>query len=143
VFYLKQNKTCVQTLKGHSQNVGCIAFHPALPIILSGSEDKTVKIWHSDTWCLESTLNFDLGRCWTISCLKGSNNAALGYDEGTLMIKVEKRISRKKGNNAIFYCFSWIQKSRTCQWMHQQITLLIKEKKANYTTISLSMHYIK
>jgi hypothetical protein len=28
-----------------------------------------------------------------------------------------------------FYCFSWIQKNRLCQWMHQQIKSLIEEKK--------------
>jgi len=37
---------------------------------------------------LESTLNYGLERCWAISCLKGSNNVALGYDEGTMMIKL-------------------------------------------------------
>ncbi|UJR30435.1 hypothetical protein I4U23_017969 [Adineta vaga] len=83
-----QNKTCVQTLEGHSQNVGCVSFHPELPIVLSGSEDGTVKLWHSNTYRLESTLNYGLERCWTISCLKGSNNVALGYDEGTMMIKL-------------------------------------------------------
>jgi len=96
LFYLKQNKACVQTLKGHSQNVNCVAFHPKLPIILSGSEDETVKLWHSDTYCLESTLNFGLGRCWTISCLKDSDDVAVGYDQGTLVIKVEKRISKRE-----------------------------------------------
>ncbi|CAF1533857.1 unnamed protein product, partial [Adineta ricciae] len=83
-----QNKTCVQTLEGHSQNVGCVSFHPELPIVLSGSEDGTVKLWHSNTYRLESTLNYGLERCWAISCLKGSNNVALGYDEGTMMIKL-------------------------------------------------------
>nr|ACD37566.1 beta prime coatomer protein complex subunit [Philodina roseola] len=83
-----QNKTCVQTLDGHSQNVGCIGFHPELPIIISGSEDGTVKLWHSNTYRLESTLNYGLERCWTIACLKGSNNVALGFDEGTMMIKL-------------------------------------------------------
>ena len=34
-----QNKTCVQTLEGHSQNVVCVAFHPELPIIMTGAED--------------------------------------------------------------------------------------------------------
>lgn len=78
----------MQTLEGHSQNVGCVAFHPELPIILSGSEDGTVKLWHSNTYRLESTLNYGLERCWAIACLKGSNNVALGYDEGSMMIKV-------------------------------------------------------
>ena len=30
---------------------------------------------------LESPLNYGLERVWTISCHKGSNNVALGYDE--------------------------------------------------------------
>ena len=34
-----QNKTCVQTLEGHAQNVSAVSFHPELPIILTGSED--------------------------------------------------------------------------------------------------------
>lgn len=68
--------------------MACVAFHPELPVILSGSEDGTVKLWHSNTYRLESTLNYGLERCWTICCLKGSNNIALGYDEGTMMIKV-------------------------------------------------------
>lgn len=34
-----QNKTCVQTLEGHAQNVSCASFHPELPIIITGSED--------------------------------------------------------------------------------------------------------
>lgn len=36
---LWQNKTCVQTLEGHAQNVSCVSFHPELPIIITGSED--------------------------------------------------------------------------------------------------------
>lgn len=75
-------------MEGHSQNVSCVLFHPELPIIISGSEDGTVKLWHSNTYRLESTLNYSLERCWTAACIKGSNNIALGYDEGTMMIKV-------------------------------------------------------
>jgi coatomer subunit beta' len=55
---------------------------------LTGSEDGTVKIWHSSTYRLENTLNYGLERVWAISAFKGSNNVALGYDEGTIIIKV-------------------------------------------------------
>ena len=48
----------------------------------------TVRIWHANTYRLESTLNYGLERAWSISCLKGSNNVAIGYDEGSIMIKV-------------------------------------------------------
>lgn len=34
-----QNKTCVQTLTGHTHNVSVACFHPELPIIITGSED--------------------------------------------------------------------------------------------------------
>jgi len=83
-----QNKTCVQTLEGHAQNIAAVSFHPELPIIITGSEDGTVKIWHANTYRLETTLNYGLERVWSIGVLKGSNNVALGYDEGAILIKV-------------------------------------------------------
>uniref|UniRef100_A0A1I8GV53 Beta'-coat protein n=1 Tax=Macrostomum lignano TaxID=282301 RepID=A0A1I8GV53_9PLAT len=84
----QQNKTCVQTLEGHAQNVSAVAFHPDLPIVLTGSEDGTVRVWHSSTYRLESTLNYGLERVWAIACLRGSNNVALGYDEGSILVKL-------------------------------------------------------
>ncbi|XP_015115279.1 coatomer subunit beta' [Diachasma alloeum] len=83
-----QNKTCVQTLEGHTQNISAVCFHPELPIVLTGSEDGTVRIWHAGTYRLESSLNYGFERVWTIASMKGSNNVAIGYDEGSVMIKV-------------------------------------------------------
>eukprot|EP00118_Oscarella_pearsei_P021080 m.234363 g.234363 ORF g.234363 m.234363 type:complete len:941 (+) comp40109_c0_seq13:64-2886(+) len=83
-----QNKTCIHTLEGHGQNVSAVRFHPSLPIILTGSEDGTVRIWHANTYRLETTLNYGLERVWTISYLKGGNNIAIGYDEGSIVIKL-------------------------------------------------------
>lgn len=83
-----QNKTCVQTLEGHAQNISAVCFHPELPIVLTGSEDGTVRIWHSGTYRLETCLNYGFERVWTIACMRGSNNVALGYDEGSIIIKV-------------------------------------------------------
>lgn len=83
-----QNKTCVQTLEGHTQNISAVCFHPELPIVLTGSEDGTVRIWHAGTYRLESSLNYGFERVWTIACLRGSNNVAIGYDEGSVMVKV-------------------------------------------------------
>ncbi|CAG9858263.1 unnamed protein product [Phyllotreta striolata] len=83
-----QNKTCVQTLEGHGQNVTAVCFHPELPIALTGSEDGTVRVWHANTHRLESSLNYGFERVWAIFCLKGSNNVALGYDEGSILVKV-------------------------------------------------------
>lgn len=109
-----QNKTCVQTLEGHAQNISCVAFHPELPIILTGSEDGTVRIWHANTYRLESTLNYGLERAWTICCLKGSNNVALGYDEGSIMIKLgreEPAMSMDSSGKIIWAKHSEIQQA--------------------------------
>lgn len=119
LLFVLQNKTCVQTLEGHAQNVSCVSFHPELPIIITGSEDGedvtqtsllqctcalihhriklikinslgTVRIWHSSTYRLESTLNYGMERVWCVCGLRGSNNVALGYDEGSIIIKVSE-----------------------------------------------------
>ncbi|KAL2911344.1 Coatomer subunit beta' [Polyrhizophydium stewartii] len=83
-----QNKSCVQTLEGHTNNVTAVCFHPELPIIVSGSEDGTVRIWHANTYRLENTLNYGMERVWALAYLKGSNDLAFGYDEGTIAIKL-------------------------------------------------------
>ncbi|KAA8492792.1 Coatomer subunit beta'-1 [Porphyridium purpureum] len=85
-----QTKACVQTLEGHSHNVSCVAFLPDRPLILSGSEDSTVNLWHSNTYRLETTLSYSLDRCWSVSYQKGSNNIALGFDNGTVVIMLGK-----------------------------------------------------
>lgn len=82
------SKSCVQTLESHSANVSFAVFHPSLPIIISGSEDGTVKIWHSSTYRLENTLSYGLERCWCIAYKKSGNEVAIGYDEGAVVVKV-------------------------------------------------------
>jgi coatomer subunit beta' len=83
-----QTKQCVHVLEGHSANVSSVVFHPQLPIILTGSEDGICKVWHSTTYRLETSLNYMLDRLWSIAVLKGSNSVALGYDEGTVVVKL-------------------------------------------------------
>ncbi|KAG0196867.1 hypothetical protein BGX28_009673 [Mortierella sp. GBA30] len=100
-----QNKTCVQTLEGHTQNVTFAVFHPELPIIISGSEDGSVKIWHANTYRLENTLNYGLNRAWTIAYRRSSNDVALGYDLGSVVIKLgreEPTVSMDSGGKIIW-----------------------------------------
>ncbi|KAH7290702.1 hypothetical protein KP509_30G060200 [Ceratopteris richardii] len=100
-----QTKSCVQTLEGHTHNVSAVCFHPELPIIITGSEDGTVRIWHATTYRLENTLNYGLERVWTIGYLKGSNRIAIGYDEGTIMIKIgrEEPVASMDNNGKIIW----------------------------------------
>ncbi|WVZ01142.1 hypothetical protein V8G54_027211 [Vigna mungo] len=88
-----QSRNCVQTLEGHENNVTAICAHPELPIILTASEDSTVKIWDAVTYRLQTTLNFGLERVWTIGYKQGSSSSAscrlaFGCDKGFVIVKV-------------------------------------------------------
>ncbi|EPQ28189.1 uncharacterized protein PFL1_04017 [Pseudozyma flocculosa PF-1] len=84
------SKSCVQTLTGHTSNVSFAVFHPSLPLIISGSEDGTVKLWHSNTYRLESTLDYGLERVWCVAYKRNGNDVAFGYDEGAVVVKLGK-----------------------------------------------------
>src|SRR5690606_4334128 len=50
----------------------------------------SIKIWNNTTYRLEKTLNYGWDRIWSISCMKGSNNVVVGFDDGTMMLKLGK-----------------------------------------------------
>jgi coatomer subunit beta' len=68
--------------------VSFACYHPELPIIISGSEDGTVKIWNANTARLEQTLNYGLERAWCVAYQRGKQNVAIGFDEGMTVIKM-------------------------------------------------------
>lgn len=100
-----QTKTCVQTLEGHSENISSVMYYPDLPIIITGSEDFSVKMWNMNTYRLEQTFNYGMGRVWTIASLKNSNTLAIGYDNGTIVLKLgtEEPAMSMDGNGKIIW----------------------------------------
>jgi coatomer subunit beta' len=81
-------KQCIASLEGHHNNIASVSFHPDLPLIVSCAEDSAIKLWHSQTFRLEMTLNYSMERVWTHSTLQGSKLLAVGCDEGTLVLKL-------------------------------------------------------
>ena len=55
---------------------------------MSGSEDGTIRIYDSTTYRLEKVLNYGMDRVWSLSVQKGGNHVALGYDEGSIVVKI-------------------------------------------------------
>lgn len=107
-----QNKSCVQVLEGHTNNITVVCYHPELPIIISGSEDGTIRIWHANTYRLENTLNYGMERVWALAYLRGSNDVAFGYDEGVISIKLgreEPAVSMDNSGKIIWAKHSEIQ----------------------------------
>ncbi|PBK94009.1 Coatomer, beta' subunit [Armillaria gallica] len=82
------SKSCVQTMEGHTNNVSFAIFHPNLPIIISGSEDGTIKMWNSGTYRLENTLSYAMERAWCIALRKDANEIGVGFDEGAVVVKL-------------------------------------------------------
>eukprot|EP00928_Gymnodinium_smaydae_P092345 TRINITY_DN7619_c0_g4_i1.p1 TRINITY_DN7619_c0_g4~~TRINITY_DN7619_c0_g4_i1.p1 ORF type:complete len:983 (-),score=256.05 TRINITY_DN7619_c0_g4_i1:18-2636(-) len=106
-----QTQQCIQTLTGHTNNISAALFHPTLPIILTGSEDNSVRVWHASTYRLEATLNYCLERVWSIAVLKGTTLAAIGHDEGTVVVKLgnEEPVVSMHGGKIIWAKGSEIQ----------------------------------
>lgn len=75
-------------MEGHTSNVSFACYHPELPVIISGSEDGTIKIWHANTYRLEQSLNYGLERAWCVSYQKGKQGVGIGYDDGAVVIKM-------------------------------------------------------
>jgi len=75
----RRNRYTVRTLKGHTDGVMCLQFnetlaHPAFPVLITGSYDRTVRVWNMETGD-------------EIHCLKGHTRAvrALQFDEAKLI----------------------------------------------------------
>lgn len=75
----RRGRYTVRNLKGHTDGVMCLQFsetlsHPSFPILITGSYDRTVRVWN-----LETGLE--------VACLKGHTRAirALQFDEAKLI----------------------------------------------------------
>ncbi|KAL7681162.1 putative WD40/YVTN repeat-like-containing domain superfamily, coatomer alpha subunit [Plasmopara halstedii] len=83
-----QTKAIVHTLDGHGNNLTSVLYHPRLPLIISASEDGAVRMWHSTTYRAETTLNYGMERSWSLAALPSANTLAIGYDEGTIVLRL-------------------------------------------------------
>jgi len=100
-------KSLIASLEGHTSNVSFAIYHPELPIIISGSEDGTIRMWHANSEysvhmlkyrsCLtctcvayrfEQSLNYGLERCWCVAYQRGKQGIAVGFDDGAVVVKL-------------------------------------------------------
>lgn len=56
----------MDTLRGHQNNVSCVAFHPKQEILVSCSEDKTMKVWDLNRRVCIHTVKRDQDRYWIV-----------------------------------------------------------------------------
>ena len=65
-FLRKSFATCVATLAGHRSDVWSMAFHPTAPLLATGSDDYTVRLW---------LLSCDNSSATCVATLEGCSNS--------------------------------------------------------------------
>lgn len=84
------NKSCIQSIDDHTNNVSFCSFLKELPIIVSGSEDGDVMFHNSITFNLINKINYNLDRAWCISNPTSNNNntIAIGFENGFVVLTI-------------------------------------------------------
>ena len=62
----KVNKTkCVYTVKAHEKDINCVAVSPNDKLVITGSLDKTAKVWSADKGALLGVLKGHKRGIWS------------------------------------------------------------------------------
>jgi coatomer protein complex subunit alpha (xenin) len=80
----------VDTFRGHFNNVSCALFHPRLELILSNSEDKSIRVWDIAKRSGVQTFQREHDRFWILTAHPEVNLFAAGHDTGLIVFKLER-----------------------------------------------------
>lgn len=78
----------VDTCRGHYNNVSCVMFHPRQELILSNSEDKSIRVWDMAKRICLHTFRREHDRFWVLAAHPSLNLFAAGHDSGMIIFKV-------------------------------------------------------
>ena len=68
----------VDTCRGHYNNVSCVLFHPRQDIIMSNSEDKSIRVWDLTKRTCLHTFRREHDRFWVVAAHPTLNLFAAG-----------------------------------------------------------------
>lgn len=69
-------------MRGHTNNVSCVVFHPKRELIVSNSEDKSIRIWDTTKQSAPQTWRRENDRFWVLAGHPTLNLLAAGHDSG-------------------------------------------------------------
>ncbi|KAF2073066.1 hypothetical protein CYY_005621 [Polysphondylium violaceum] len=95
----------VDTFRGHYNNVSCALFHPRQDLIISNSEDKTIRVWDMAKKSTVHMIRREHDRFWTLTSHPNQNLFAAGHDSGMIVFKLERERPAyvQNGNDGVFY----------------------------------------
>lgn len=77
---------CLLTLEGHTNRTGALAFTPDGDILISGSQDHTIKLWDIKTGECLRTLELHQGGVVAVSCSPDGQRLASASRDGTVRL---------------------------------------------------------
>lgn len=80
----------MDTLRGHVNNVSCVMFHARQDIIVSNSEDKSIRVWDMSKRTGVQTFRREHDRFWILAAHPDMNLLAAGHDSGMIVFKLER-----------------------------------------------------
>jgi len=80
----------VDTMRGHTNNVSCCLFHPKHELIVSNSEDRSIRVWDMSKRVGVQTFRREADRFWILASHKEQNLLAAGHDTGMIVFKLER-----------------------------------------------------
>ena len=80
----------MDTCRGHYNNVSCAIFHPKQEMIISNSEDKSIRVWDMSKRVCLHTFRREHDRYWVIQAHPTLNLFAAGHDNGMVIFKLER-----------------------------------------------------
>merc|ERR1719340_211173 len=94
----------VDTCRGHYNNVSCVIFHPRQDVMVSNSEDKSIRVWDMAKRTCLHTFRREHDRFWVVASHPSLNIFAAGHDSGMVVFKLEReRPAFAIHGNILFY----------------------------------------
>lgn len=94
----------VDTCRGHFNNVSSALFHPKHELIISNSEDKTIRVWDMSKRTAVQTFRRENDRFWVLTAHPKLNLFAAGHDSGLIVFKLDReRPAFATHGNTLFY----------------------------------------
>lgn len=118
----------MDTCRGHYNNVSCVVFHPRQELILSNSEDKSIRVWDMTKRTCLHTFRREQERFWVLTAHPSLNLFAAGHDTGMIIFKVPPKLTLANGRRSETWLFFQLERERPAYAVHGNFLYYVKDR---------------